>query len=397
MKHEDLIKTCEKFFNQWFFKIKTLYIKGGIGSSGKIHCGNTVQIFESKDHIIIELSGSEPIELFKLIYVSQKIIKVNDTTNHLLGGSRNKDLNKKDALMSLEECRRMHFINSDFFTGTDSKIFKLIYDEMEKEEDQYEIPFLIDSESNYILFDNCQFGYHLPDLKFFFRIHSFTLIIKKNIKKEALLSFLISTSEARLKSKSPIFMGLFVETEPNIRFRKELFGLANQPAHETRIDSFINRHNSVFSNALNYKSARSNINLKIIDKEGWDKETLIPDYLMEREDGSYDILDLKKGLINSSLTIGGKSRRRLNAYCYELVAQLEGYKKYFDSAKNSQWALENYGVKLNHSPLLIGIIGNQNSFFREEIDEALLVHREHIVLLSYNDVCDLFKSKSRRS
>lgn len=122
MKHEDLIKTCEKFFNQWFFKIKTLYIKGGIGSSGKVHCGNTVQIFESKDHIIIELSGSEPIELFKLIYVSQKIIKVNDTTNHLLGGSRNKDLNKKDALMSLEECRRMHFINSDFFTGTDSKM-----------------------------------------------------------------------------------------------------------------------------------------------------------------------------------------------------------------------------------------------------------------------------------
>lgn len=192
-------------------------------------------------------------------------------------------------------------------------------------------------------------------------------------------------------------MGVFIDTKPNLRFRQELLSLANQPVHETRIDDFINQHNALFAKALNYKGARSNIELKIIDKKGWDKSSLIPDYMMEREDGSYDILDLKKGLTKNNLTKGGKSRRRLTSYCYELVAQLEGYKRYFESPLNSQWALDNFGIKMNYSPRLIGIVGNQNSFFREEIDEALLVHRDNIVLFSYNDICDLLSSKTKFS
>jgi len=394
MKEQDLIRTCETFFNQWFGKIKNLQLQNKVRASGEIHCGNEVNIFESKDHFIIELSGSEPIISFKSIQVKNKILNVGDTTNHLIGGFKIKDLNKKKPLYSFYGCRRVYLINDDFISGVESKNSQSKYNQKDGKLNEIEIPIFIDSESDYILIENSRFGYYLPDFKFYFRIHSFTLVIKKKTKKEALLSFLISTAENQLKSQQEIFMGLFINSKPIVRFCQELLSLANQTVHETRIDAFINKYNKPFATALNYKSARSNIELKIIDKSGWEKETLIPDYLMEREDGSFDILDLKKGLIDKSLTIGGKSRRRLNSYCYELVAQLEGYKRYFASPQNSKWAWENLGIKLNDSPRLIGIVGNQNSFFQEEIDEALLVHRENVTLYSYNSLCDLLISQN---
>lgn len=393
MKQQDLFSTCENFFNQWFRKIKNLHLQNRIKATGEIHCGNEVNIFESKDHFIIELSGSEPITSFKSIQVKNKIQNVGDTTNHLIGGFKIKDLNKKEPLMSFYGSSRIYLINNDFFSGDGpDKSFPKI-DQKSQNLDEIKIPIFIDSECNYVLIENCRFGYYLPDLKFYFRIHPFTLIIKKKTKKEALLSFLVSTAENQLKSNQEVFMGLFVNSKPIVRFCHELISLANQPVHETRIDAFINKYNKLFATALDYKSAKSNVELKIIDKTGWDKETLIPDYLMEREDGSFDILDLKKGLIDRPLTIGGKSRRRLNAYCYELVAQLEGYKRYFSSPLNSKWAWENLGIRLNESPQLIGIVGNQNSFFQESIDEALSVHRDNITLFSYNSLCDLLISK----
>lgn len=399
MKDIDLQKTSEEFFNIWFTKLKIELWKGNIQAPKEIFCPVELQFFQSDNHFIIEALGTQSLLYFKKILVRDKINRIKNLTSFILGGPENLDVKNKSALLYLGGFNN-HFSGFNFLASTNVNIIqeRLRLNEIPQAiQTDLNLPMKLDDDTNYFLFTNCKFFYQVDPLKLYYRRHSFTLIIKKNIKKEALNSYLFNKSKTLFKTGTGDLMGIFYDNFPNDKFREELLSLSNQPVRETQIDAFINSHEKAFARALNYKKAVSHVELKIVDKEGWDKDSLIPDYLMEREDGTFDILDLKKGLVMSSLTMGGKSRRRLNTYCYQLVAQLEGYKRYFQSIENSKWAYENMGIKLNDSPLLIGVIGNQNNFFREEIDEALSIHNKNIILFSYIEVCDLLSMKLKKT
>jgi hypothetical protein len=118
-----------------------------------------------------------------------------------------------------------------------------------------------------------------------------------------------------------------------------------------------------------------------------------PDYLMERLDGKFDILDLKTGAIRyKSLTKGGKARIRFVDYVDELVAQLVVYKRYFGSLANKEWAYEKYGIQTDNIRL-IGIVGNQNNFIQKEVSAALKKYADEIVILSYPDLVALLRKR----
>jgi hypothetical protein len=179
-------------------------------------------------------------------------------------------------------------------------------------------------------------------------------------------------------------------------FAVNLLSLTNQATNERVIDRFIADRKRHFAKALGYKDAISQPSLKIIDSNelGPDDEFLQPDYLMEKEDGTYDILDLKKALV-SSVTVGSPKRLRFNAYVNELIAQLHGYKRYFQSDKNREWAKTNLGIQTDQNLRLIGVVGNHNNFFRGTVDIALDQYKKHIVVFSYSDIVDLLKKRER--
>ena len=115
---------------------------------------------------------------------------------------------------------------------------------------------------------------------------------------------------------------------------------------------------------------------------------------MEREDGFFDILDLKKALLKQSITVKARPRGiRFNWYVSNLIAQLMDYRRYFDCKTNREWAHSNHGIKVNN-PFLIGVVGNFDTYKKERVDLALEPYRDNIVIHSYQNIVDLLHYKS---
>lgn len=116
---------------------------------------------------------------------------------------------------------------------------------------------------------------------------------------------------------------------------------------------------------------------------------------MERHDGGYDILDLKKALI-PKVTIGKMNRLRFSSYVRELIAQLDGYRRYFSSPENANW-VKDQGITVNDNLRLIGIVGNHNNFERDRVDLAIGAHRNDFQIISYSEIINLLRKKRELS
>lgn len=172
----------------------------------------------------------------------------------------------------------------------------------------------------------------------------------------------------------------------------ELKSLAYHKVDETAIDKFIQLISNQFANSLGYKSAKSNIRLEIQDStsKSTEKKYLTPDFMMEREDGYYDILDLKLGLLNSDFAFGDWTNSYFSSYATKLVGQLNGYKRYFSDPENAKWTYEKHLIKVQN-PKLIGIAGNHNNFDRKIVDTALEGNIADFNLISYNELANLLR------
>jgi hypothetical protein len=111
--------------------------------------------------------------------------------------------------------------------------------------------------------------------------------------------------------------------------------------------------------------------------------------MIERNDGFYDIYDLKTALLNkTSITKGERSRRRFIDYVEEGVAQLANYSEYFDYSKNCQFASEKYGIKVKN-PNLVLVVGNFENANKTEIQEASR-RLKNLTIIDYDSFLQLF-------
>ncbi len=128
---------------------------------------------------------------------------------------------------------------------------------------------------------------------------------------------------------------------------------------EKTIGYFIRENEYLLKNALGCKSVRSEVSLRWIEHDGnIDEVAIRPDILIEREDGRFDIGDLKLALLDRrSLTRGGSSRRRFVDSIQEGIAQLANYEDYFKYKRNQSHALEEFGICVDE-PNLYLIVGS---------------------------------------
>lgn len=177
-------------------------------------------------------------------------------------------------------------------------------------------------------------------------------------------------------------------------FAEQLLSLADQDVHELVIDRFIRQHADCFAKALGYGRALAQVKLKWVRRTEGDPKESTPDYLMQRDDGYFDILDLKRGLLLRPVVKGKPGRLRFTDYVSELIAQLNGYRRYFATERNREWALRKRAVRVSN-PRLIGIVGNYDTFERDRVERVCQRYQDHIVLLSYSDVVDLLRASPR--
>lgn len=162
---------------------------------------------------------------------------------------------------------------------------------------------------------------------------------------------------------------------------------------ETTIGEFLNQHQEIIQKAVGGKKVIYEPHLSWIEKTPDNPDDAInPDLMIEREDGFYDIYDLKTALLNKArVTKSTRNTRQFIDYVGNGIAQLANYEEYFEYSKNCEHAFNKYGIKVN-KPNLILVVGNFDNVNKTEIEQASRPLKDHISIIDYDSFLQLFLS-----
>ncbi|PVZ59278.1 hypothetical protein C9422_10060 [Pseudomonas sp. B1(2018)] len=160
--------------------------------------------------------------------------------------------------------------------------------------------------------------------------------------------------------------------------------------HETTLGEFFRLHPEVVHGAFKTTNFLYEPFLNWIEHDGTCEDVAInPDLLVRREDGFYDIYDLKTALVDKqNVTKGGRKRRRFIDYVEEGVAQLANYREYFTYPENAKFAREKYQIEVN-APNLVLVVGNWDNSDSDEVFQACRRYPD-VKIIDYDTLCHLF-------
>lgn len=160
--------------------------------------------------------------------------------------------------------------------------------------------------------------------------------------------------------------------------------------HETTIGEFIKLHPEIIGKAFKTDYFEYEPYLLWLEHDGTCEDKAInPDLLVRRQDGCYDIYDLKTAaLANKNVTKGGRKRRRFIDYIEEGVAQLVNYREYFSYEQNAKYAYDKYGIQVK-DPKLVLVVGNWDNSSPEEVQQARRRYPA-IEIIDYDTLCHMF-------
>lgn len=159
---------------------------------------------------------------------------------------------------------------------------------------------------------------------------------------------------------------------------------------ETTIGEFINQHPEVIKKVFNAMSFEYEPYLEWKEHDGTVRDTAInPDLMIQREDGYYDIYDLKTALLQKKrITKGERRRRRFIDDVEEGVSQLANYREYFCYEQNASHAKEKYGIEVK-DPNLVLVVGSYENSDPEEIIQACRKYN-NVHIMDYDTLCQLY-------
>jgi hypothetical protein len=159
---------------------------------------------------------------------------------------------------------------------------------------------------------------------------------------------------------------------------------------ETTIGAFLDQHRDILTIALGARRVVYEPHLPwLASAPSAENKPINPDFLLERDDGDWDICDLKTAALHrQSLTKGSRSRRRFVDYVAEGLAQLSHYREYFTYPENSHFAEQKYSVRLRH-PDLILIVGHYGNFDPAAVLEARRSMAE-VTVIDYDTLVGLY-------
>jgi hypothetical protein len=390
----NLIPKLEEWVNFLDISIKSL----GKEFDSSYGFGNYILISRLENHFAIEIYGFQEINDKPKFIIEDKPNKYNlnffinggkyysqyDGLNCIVNG---KNANNQRAVYSFSDLL-LSVSNSNDVIDVLFEDTKLYKDKILKE--GCDLPFHFSNECSNIFFSNISIVSQINGF-YSFRRHSTTLIVNSSISEQDFTYFLNKVFDCANFDIGKPLNGC----KHKFQIISELKSLAYYRIDETAIDKFIQLISNQFAKSLGYISAKSNLRLEIQDSISSDteKKYLTPDFLMERSDGFYDILDLKIGLLNYDFAFGDWTNSHFSGYASKLIGQLAGYKRYFSDSQNAKWAYENYSIRIK-DPKLLGIAGNHNNFDREIVDKALEGQISDFQFISYNELADLLKRHS---
>lgn len=160
---------------------------------------------------------------------------------------------------------------------------------------------------------------------------------------------------------------------------------------ETTIGEFIKLHPEIIQRAIGERNFEYEPEFPWLEANSSNTDKFInPDLMIEREDGYYDIYDLKTAVLDKeNITKGQRRRRRFIDYVEEGVAQLANYAEYFTFSKNCEYALKRYKIKVKN-PNLILVVGNYDNVNKTEVEEACRRLNSNISIIDYDSLLQMF-------
>lgn len=393
MEAQQFIKFIAKWFEVLFQDVKSRIDRGELTITGEYSFPDFLRVAESQHHYIIELTGATNIVDLAAYRIQQpkKTEKVGNVASLLNPGHKVEGVSS--ALINITGEDNV-FMNLTFSTAFDQEKFeRKINVSLNKSNIQADFDaktlIFVSEDANKLVFRNIDLV-RAEGFELFFKRISTAIVVKKTIGEAQLQHWLMEKSQEMMAQSKDI---LGINTSYSVSeegFAVQLLSLTQQDVNENIIDCFIQANANFFAKALGYKSAISQEQLKIINNDGLRGDYLKPDFLMVREDGGCDILDLKKALIQP-VTVGKNTRLRYSAYVAELIGQLSGYRRYFAAIENKNWVEQNLGIKVGDDFRLVGIVGNHNNFIREQVDLAHESYQDYITILSYSEVVNLLR------
>ncbi|MBX8536257.1 DUF4263 domain-containing protein [Pseudomonas cichorii] len=154
---------------------------------------------------------------------------------------------------------------------------------------------------------------------------------------------------------------------------------------ETTIGEFLRLHPEIIKKALDCEEFLYEPSLPWLEgDETCEDKYINPDLLIKKKDGSWHIYDLKTALLDKQdLTTGERKRRGLISCVENGLSQLANYHEYFENPKNSAYAEEKFGIKIQN-PRMVLIIGSWENVDTSKITQAMRKHKETIEIIDYD-------------
>jgi hypothetical protein len=212
-------------------------------------------------------------------------------------------------------------------------------------------------------------------------------VVKSGISKMELVGlFEWTTADGQVKGVHTV-----ADNEDKLVVSGQLQSMYLFPSlRETTIGKFINLHPEIIKKAFKTDHFEYEPYLEWLEHDGTCEDRAInPDLMVKRQDGFFDIYDLKTALLNkSNVTKGGRKRRRFIDSIEEGVAQLANYREYFSYQKNAEHAKEKYGIIIKE-PNLVLVVGSYENSYIDEVNQACRRY-EGIDIIDYDTFCHLF-------
>lgn len=186
--------------------------------------------------------------------------------------------------------------------------------------------------------------------------------------KSYLKQLLSVTSATRL-----VAVRLYPASKEEVIFKAAQFAnifLMNN-LHETSIGAFIDQHREILLSALNVRDLISEPYLPwVIPSPDPQEKAINPDLFVQREDGYWDICDLKLPLLDrKDVTRGNRNRIRFLSTIEDGIAQLAHYREFLAIPEHAALAAKKYGVKFSN-PRLALVVGNYENVDIGKIADA---------------------------
>lgn len=391
MDSKDFIRTCADTIEAWLRKVARRISTGELSASGPFSFPTVLRAAETPHHFIAELCGAtasrDPNKL--RLERPTTIERVADATTYFNGEFASEDLSTG---MLVNQFGNNWLSGLTLTTEIDSEMFrrKVNFDIPGTVlKCNPPIPLQILPTADWFGLQNVTV-LRTEGVRLLFRTISTAICVRKQTDSGALQSWILQQFDSQLQNGCPVALNLFSASARD--FGRELCSLADQNISESILDRFINSHGHHFQRALGYKGYLAQPRLEWTQRQPTDPHESIPDYMLRRSDGHWDILDLKRGVIrNKSIVRGLPARPRFIDYVNEMIAQLARYESYFERPENAELARRQLGVVVN-KPRLFGIVGNFDSFDIKEVRLAMTPYKDNLVVMSYDDIVGLLRS-----